>query len=237
MKIDTRDMYAGNRGTSREIVKSISFFPEIDYYILHICNDRVNCRYYFLATTINILTVDAVKMTEDFDLESLVHLEQTYIKSCSGVQMIIFRPCHFRFYNVGHEDGFAHGRIHGLIEGRTLGREKGFEMWEELGFYKGFALMWQAVYTKQVHSDECAIASPRYLTVTEIGPRRASHHIKRLLDLIEQFPTVNPSASDSDLDIPKLFHQIRSRYKALCSTLGVKPSLRAAENSPFRDQE
>jgi len=139
-------------------------------------------------------------MTEDFDLESLVHLEQT-------------------FYDVGHEDGFAHGRIHGLIEGRALGREKGFEMWEELGFYEGFALMWQAIYANQGRDNE-----------------RAAHHIKHLLDLIKQFPRVNPSASDSsDLDIPKLFRQIRSRYKALCSTLGVKPSLRAAETSPSRE--
>jgi primary-amine oxidase len=112
-------------------------------------------------------------------------------------------------------------------------------MWEELGFYKGFALMWQAIYTKQERVDECAIttASPRYLIMTKIGPRHASRHIKRLLDLIEQFPTINPSASDSDLDIPKLFRQIRSRYKVLCSILGVKPSLRAAEMPPSRDQE
>ena len=111
-------------------------------------------------------------------------------------------------------------------------------MWEELGFYKGFALMWHAIYMKQERVDECAItASPRYLIMTKIGPRRASRHIKRLLDLIKQFPTVNPSLSDSDLDIPKLFRQIRSRYKALCSILGVKPSLRAAETPPSRDQE
>ena len=49
-----------------------------------------------------------------------------------------------RFYEEGYRDGFAHGRIHGLIEGRALGREKGFEMWEELGFYEGFARVWGA---------------------------------------------------------------------------------------------
>ena len=49
---------------------------------------------------------------------------------------------------------------------------------------------------------------------------------------------VNPSTSDdSDLDILKLFRQIRSRYKALCSTLGMRPSLRAANGtSPSREQ-
>jgi len=121
----------------------------------------------------------------------------------------------YRFYDTGYEDGNAHGRIHGLIEGRALGREKGFEMWEELGFYEGFAMMWQAIYLKQNRTDD-----------------RALHHIKHLLELISQFPRTNPSdtasEADSSTDIPKLLRQIRSRYKALCSTLGVRASLRAA---------
>lgn len=71
--------------------------------------------------------------------------------------MLIFISNFLRFYDAGHEDGFAHGRIHGLIEGRAMGREKGFEMWEELGFYKGFARMWQAIYIKQGRGDECVL--------------------------------------------------------------------------------
>ena len=54
-----------------------------------------------------------------------------------------------RFYEQGYQDGYAHGRVHGLIEGRALGREKGFEMWEELGFYEGFARMWGAILRAQ----------------------------------------------------------------------------------------
>ncbi|KAF9048127.1 DUF1715-domain-containing protein [Hymenopellis radicata] len=125
----------------------------------------------------------------DFDLESLVHLEQT-------------------FFDAGYTDGFDHGRIHGLIEGRALGREKGFEMWEELGYYEGFSRTWRAVLERDQNS-------------------RAVTHIRHLLDLIDQFPRVNPDAS-STLDISRLQRQIRSRYKALCSTLGVTPSMRAA---------
>lgn len=92
-------------------------------------------------------------------------------------------------------------------------------MWEEVGFYEGFALMWQAIYKQHPsQSDD-----------------RALNHIKHLLNLVSQFPRVNPSpssddsTSESELDIPKLFRQIRSRYKALCATLGVRPSLRASE--------
>ncbi|EKM51033.1 uncharacterized protein PHACADRAFT_212934 [Phanerochaete carnosa HHB-10118-sp] len=140
----------------------------------------------------------------DFDLEELVHVEQT-------------------FYDEGYRDGYAHGRIHGLIEGRALGREKGFEMWEELGFYEGFALMWAAILEKQGRRDD-----------------RAASNIRHLLDLIAQFPKFNPSAAEpSELDIPKLFRQIRSRYKALCATLGVRPTLRAggAAGSPDGDED
>ncbi|KAG5642556.1 hypothetical protein DXG03_002569 [Asterophora parasitica] len=138
-------------------------------------------------------------MIGDFDLEALVDLEQT-------------------FYETGYEDGFAHGRIHGLIEGRALGRAKGFEMWEELGFYEGFALMWLPIYEKQGRGDD-----------------RTMNHTQRLLELIAQFPRINPSETD-ETDIPKLFRQIRSRYKALCSTLGARPSLRYSDRSQDRDE-
>jgi len=132
----------------------------------------------------------------DFDLEELVNVEQT-------------------FYEEGYKDGFAHGRIHGSIEGRALGREKGFEMWEELGFYEGFALLWRAVLSQRGTTDD-----------------RAAQHIRQLLALLAQFPRVNPSATEpSELDIPKLFRQIRSRYKALCAVLGVQPTLHAGTPS------
>jgi len=139
-------------------------------------------------------------MTEVFDLESLVHVEQT-------------------FYDSGYQDGFAHGRIHGLIEGRALGREKGFEMWEEIGFYEGFALTWRAILRQQSKEDD-----------------RVSQHIRHLLEYISQFPRVNPSSSDDDdaassPDISKLLRQIRSRYKALCSILGVHARLRSSNEA------
>ncbi|EPS97000.1 hypothetical protein FOMPIDRAFT_1129443 [Fomitopsis schrenkii] len=136
----------------------------------------------------------------DFDLEELINVEQT-------------------FYDEGYKDGFAHGRIHGSIEGKALGREKGFEMWEELGFYEGFAMLWQAVLSQRGKTDD-----------------RAALHLRQLLALLAQFPRVNPSATEpSELDIPKLFRQIRSRYKALCAVLGVQPTLRAGVSSATDD--
>ena len=63
-------------------------------------------------------------------------------------------------------------------------------------------------------------------------------HIHHLLELIGQFPRVNPSSAstlkennEADIDISKLQRQIRSRYKALCSRLGVRSRIRAASDS------
>ena len=50
---------------------------------------------------------------------------------------------------------------------------------------------------------------------------------QQLLDLLAQFPMVNPSQSDAaDLDIVKLFNQIRSKYKMLCALAGARSYLR-----------
>ncbi|CAE6533702.1 hypothetical protein RSOLAG22IIIB_06328 [Rhizoctonia solani] len=136
----------------------------------------------------------------DFDLGDLANLEES-------------------FYNTGHEDGFQHGRIHGLIEGRALGREKGFEMWEELGFYEGFAGIWRRVAAKPGSSID----------------DRAIHHAEQLLSLISQFPMTNPPVApqaEPQVDIVRLYAQIRSRYKALCSTLGIRPRLVVAGALP-----
>lgn len=45
--------------------------------------------------------------------------------------------------------------MHGAIEGRAMGREKGYEIWEELGFYEGFAQTWKAVYAIENREHEC----------------------------------------------------------------------------------
>lgn len=55
----------------------------------------------------------------------------------------------FSFFQSGYADGYAHGRIHGLIEGRAVGKEKGLELWEEVGYYRGFATIWQATYDRK----------------------------------------------------------------------------------------
>lgn len=79
--------------------------------------------------------------------------------------------------------------------------------------------------------------------------RRIIHHIDLLLSAIERFPLVNPKPlpteearesegtanPDEQLDVTKLLSQIRSRYKVLCSTIGVPaPRLRAMATGEYQ---
>ncbi|KAF8578616.1 DUF1715-domain-containing protein [Ramaria rubella] len=136
-------------------------------------------------------------------LEDLLHVEQT-------------------FFNTGYTDGYVHGRMHGLIEGRALGQGKGYELWEEIGFYEGFAKVWEASFrlTKSI------------TTATE---SRTENHLRHLLDLVSRFPRINPSTQsqsdnveDVQMDVIALLRKIRARYKTLCAILGVKPRLLTA---------
>ncbi|KAG9313883.1 hypothetical protein JVU11DRAFT_4651 [Chiua virens] len=163
----------------------------------------------------NLLLILLVQMADTFDLEELVHLEQT---------------C----YDAGYTDGVAHGRIHGLIDGCALGRTKGFEIWEEIGYYEGFAETWKAVAPRG------RVRRPLAHWRFDLTQRRRTlHHITHLLALIRQFPTVNPSQHEVhiDADLEKLQRQIRSRYKALCASLGVRPTLRAAGADDPTDED
>lgn len=129
----------------------------------------------------------------DFDLEDLVNLEQ-------------------KFYDAGFAEGFEHGKMEGHNEGLTYGLEKGYDMWEEIGFYEGFATLWKSIHSKGESPDS-----------------RIMNSSNTLLELIKRFPTENPG-EDSDIDVMKILGQIRSRYKMLCHLVGVKPSLRSAQS-------
>lgn len=54
-----------------------------------------------------------------------------------------------QFYQQGFSSGFPHGELHGLFEGRELGKEKSFELWEEIGYYRGVAELWKLILKRQ----------------------------------------------------------------------------------------
>ncbi|GMK55833.1 hypothetical protein CspeluHIS016_0208890 [Cutaneotrichosporon spelunceum] len=155
-----------------------------------------------------------------------------------------------KFYDEGYDDGHAHGAQHGIFEGRQLGREKAWEVWDELGFYEGYARVWAARLEGRVGRKEVKSAS----------------HAAALLGLIAGFPTTNPSAGaapttaqdvalaaldaeaqDSpraarsrgaspaaEVDLEGLLMSIRARYRLLCTSLGTRPRLTAAKDGSER---
>ena len=99
-----------------------------------------------------------------------------------------------RFYDEGFKDGTQHGRLHGLIEGRALGKEKGFEMWEEVGFYLGFATAWMALLQMQSDPKYVIYLPPHSRGSNEFSSKVISH-LSHLLGLVASFPTRNPSTT------------------------------------------
>ncbi|CAK9781682.1 unnamed protein product [Cutaneotrichosporon oleaginosum] len=159
-----------------------------------------------------------------------------------------------RFYDQGYADGHAHGAQHGVFEGRQLGREKAWEVWDELGFYEGYAGVWVRRLRGGAGRREAKSAA----------------HATALLALISSFPTTNPSAGAApttaqdvamaaieadeeageagkndapapagrgrspDVDLEALLMSIRARYRLLCTSLGTRPRLTAAKDGSER---
>ena len=55
--------------------------------------------------------------------------------------------------------------------------------------------------------------------------RRGAHHASALLSLIDRFPRKNPRPDDEGVDMSAQLRLIRSRYKAMCASLGVRARL------------
>lgn len=90
------------------------------------------------------------------DIEDLIHLEQECVQICPFFFSLPHKIYSKSFFDAGYKDGYAHGRIHGLIEGRALGREKGYEIWEEVGFYEGFALVWKEAHDRALLNSDAS---------------------------------------------------------------------------------
>lgn len=158
----------------------------------------------------------------DFDIDAVNNVEETA-------------------YQEGYQQGFDHGALHGTFEGRELGREKGFELWEEVGFYRGMAEVWRLCLEQ---ADAAGHSSRKQ--------SKQIQHLAGLEKLISFFPTTNTSSdpsidlsqpmdldaeageadaeeepsNDDDLaklDMLTLLEKIRAKYRLTCSVLGVPP--------------
>jgi flagellar biosynthesis/type III secretory pathway protein FliH len=88
------------------------------------------------------------KAPESDILQEATDLESKYVPPIPSLLSIFpawaqtlhsIKSANTSFFQQGYQDGHAHGQLHGLFEGRELGKEKAFEIWEELGYYEGWA--------------------------------------------------------------------------------------------------
>lgn len=61
--------------------------------------------------------------------------------------------------------------------------------------------------------------------------RRGAHHASALLSLIDRFPRKNPRPDGEGVDMSSQLRLIRSRYKTMCASLGVRARLQPTLSS------
>jgi len=122
------------------------------------------------------------------------------------------------FYEYRYQDGYNHGRY---IEGRSLGREKGYGR----NSYLTRALC-------QRRSLKYGTGNDEFFYISNATRRRSISNANRLLELITQFPKINPSSTNAGSgmdDIPQIATQ--------SSPPGVRLTLRAARSDQQADGE
>ncbi|PWN43563.1 hypothetical protein IE81DRAFT_288504, partial [Ceraceosorus guamensis] len=160
-------------------------------------------------------------------------------------------------YHVGYDDGHHHGVLHGKFEGRSIGRTKGFELWEEVGYYESMSQTWLSLLDAQtshpaalsrkqqkqrqqlvnllslIASFPMANTASSAVALGQEGSLGAlqSHtppHKAAQSGLIAKAQDEGEDV-DAQLDILDHLERIRARYKSLCSVLGVRQRIRAAD--------
>ncbi|GAA6063277.1 hypothetical protein JCM10212_004292 [Sporobolomyces blumeae] len=136
------------------------------------------------------------------------------------------------FYHSGYSNGYPHGQLHGLFEGREFGRDHAWTTWEEIAYYEGVANVLKVVLERQGKAQS-----------------RSMQALDQILDLANKFPTSNdssslasPSSSASEsthephegrarrdeVDMTAQLATIRSKYKTVCATMGIRARMSVA---------
>lgn len=138
------------------------------------------------------------------------------------------------FYQTGMASGRPHGELHGLFEGRTLGREKAWEMWEEAGYYEGTARVWKSILIANDMKDGRQAwpnTAIKGFALTRRDYSRAFTNFDQITNLVGTLPLNNDSqratqaGSSSDVDILATLAALRTRYRAACASLGIRPRM------------
>lgn len=130
----------------------------------------------------------------------------------------------------GYRGGYEQGQQVGLIEGRLFGGEKGFELWTELGYYKGVISVFKHALESQLSTK---LHEVHELESVDLKAKKQWQQLASLEALWNQIPQQNDSNNaaaneichdDEDaFDLGKLLERVRARYRLICKTLGFSP--------------
>lgn len=79
-----------------------------------------------------------------------------------------------------------------MIEGRAAGKDKGMELWEEVGYYKGFAALLRAAYDNDHGSSY--VFDVRVVAVTDL------HIVFVFVLLLDALSTISPPSCPRLID-------------------------------------
>jgi flagellar biosynthesis/type III secretory pathway protein FliH len=142
------------------------------------------------------------------------------------------------FVKTGFQEGIKAGEVTGYDEGFALGLVKGQEIGAEIGFYRGFAKGWivsiqspeelkelifevvkncETTLPSDIPSRTQNILEKNSLSTIE-ADSKITRHLKKLLQLSQDFPTKN----EKDEDFLEKLSAIRAKFKHCCAMLKVE---------------
>ncbi|KAG5233441.1 hypothetical protein OIU78_026824 [Salix suchowensis] len=105
-------------------------------------------------------------------------------------------------FKEGYNEGYSQGLMSGKEEAEQTGLRMGFEIGEELGFYRGCVDVWNSAIR---------VEPTQFST-------RLKETIKKMEDLIEKYPVLDPE----DERVNEIMDSLRLKFRVIRAGLGVK---------------
>ncbi|KAF5741486.1 hypothetical protein HS088_TW10G00484 [Tripterygium wilfordii] len=126
--------------------------------------------------------------------QSLSNSTEDIFDSSLNLEETHFKEC--------FDDGYKQGLIVGKEEALDVGLKQGFEVGQEIGFYRGCVDVWNSA----IRIDPSSFS------------KRLQQSIKRMEELIEKYPLMEPE----DESVQERVDELRLKFRVIRSGLGVK---------------
>lgn len=127
-------------------------------------------------------------------------------------------------YRQAAEAGHKQGRLEGFANGETLGHTKGVALASEVGFYLGTleSILQASEAIEGIKSASNGDSSARSTSGDSKQEGLLSDKIRKSIDLIRSLAIKFDATSALDPAVAEELYTIRSKFKQICSQLGLK---------------